>query len=170
MISRNVSMEDIMTLRDGIMPFLAEPFISKLCSTSSRPDSLLPVPFPCCSGRPKHHYWEPLLCAGHTFPLIALHRNECFFKVEGFGSDKDCYWANQSMCGRVKGSMFVSEQNLFSLPFSLFKYRSLLQTSTFAYCYLVLFPSVYLLPLSHEYFLNTQCVHVCTLTHINFKK
>lgn len=119
MISRNVSMEDIMTLRDGIMPFLAEPFISKMCSTSSRPDSLLPVPFPCCSGRPKHHYWEPLLCAGHTFPLIALHRNECFFKVEGFGSDKDCYWANQSMCGRVKGSMFVSEQNLFSFQIQI---------------------------------------------------
>lgn len=163
MISRNVSMDDIMTLRDGIMPFLAEPFISKMCSTSSRPDSLVPVPFPCCSGWPKHHYWEPLLCAGHTFPLIALHRDECFFKVEGFGSDKDYYWANQSMCGRVKGSMFVSKQKLFS-AFFFFKYGSILQTWTFAYCCSALFPSAYLLPLSHEYLLNTH-MHACTLSH-----
>lgn len=169
MISRNVSMDDIMTLRDGIMPFLAEPFISKMCSTSSRPDSLVPVPFPCCSGWPKRHYWEPLLCAGHTFPLIALHRDECFFKVEGFGSDKDYYWANQSMCGRVKGSMFVSKQKLFSAFFSfqIRIYSTNLNICLLLFCFipLCIFASSFTrIPLKHTY----ACMH--TLTHINFKK
>ena len=165
MIPRNVSIGDTTTLRGGVLPFLAEPFISTMCSASSRPDSSVPVPFACCSGWPTHHYWEPLLCAGHTFPLIAVHRDECFFKVEGFGPDKDCYWANQSMCGRVKGSMFVSEQKLFSFQIRIYSTNLHICLLLFCFIPLCIFASSFTwIPLKH----TSACMH--TLTHIKFKK
>lgn len=76
--------KDSVTFRDEITPFLAKPFISKMCATSSRPDSLMPPPYHVVLDG-QSIVIENLLCAGHTFFLIALHRDECFFKVEGFG-------------------------------------------------------------------------------------
>lgn len=138
-ISRDeVNTKDSMTFQDGIMPFVAKFFISKMCAASSRCDSLMPICFPCCSGWPERHYWEHTLCRAHFFSSLLCIEISAFSRLKALDEIKDCCWANQSICGEGKGvDDFLTPELFFSLPSSLLKYRSML----LAYCF-ALFSSV----------------------------